>query len=388
MDYYGWNDGTSLYHHGILGQKWGKRNGPPYPLDADDHSASEKKAGWRKSLGASASERKAHRLAKKQEKRAKKQAQIDSISRFYQQRMRMSKAAADIQAKNVINLEKTAAALLTAGVLAGGAVAVYAAVKKNPNDEYSGDFIINKGADVFRVQGNTHEDLPEGFFYATPDKNDARLYRGGWGEEKGLFGLPTGEYKKALQIGANKDINIAGMPTAKKLFNELQKDPAFRKASEDYYYSVEQFLTDAPLDKANEAPFIMFQQRLMAEGYGGVIDYNDKFGQGYRAKAPVILFNDNSPKNTKLSRAGNIVDTFAIKKIEQLDADKIRADKEYFNQHVMKILGQQAITDNTWEIAGGLIGAGAGALASIGFVEAVKSEARKNDKKNAKKKKR
>ncbi len=23
-----------LYHHGIRGQKWGKRNGPPYPLDA------------------------------------------------------------------------------------------------------------------------------------------------------------------------------------------------------------------------------------------------------------------------------------------------------------------------------------------------------------------
>lgn len=39
-----------LSHHGIAGQKWGKRNGPPYPLGISDHSASERKAGWQKSL--------------------------------------------------------------------------------------------------------------------------------------------------------------------------------------------------------------------------------------------------------------------------------------------------------------------------------------------------
>ena len=32
-----------LAHHGIKGQKWGTRNGPPYPLDDSDHSAREKK---------------------------------------------------------------------------------------------------------------------------------------------------------------------------------------------------------------------------------------------------------------------------------------------------------------------------------------------------------
>ena len=44
-----------LYHHGINGQKWGVRNGPPYPLGEGDHSAREEKAGWRDSVDKSGS---------------------------------------------------------------------------------------------------------------------------------------------------------------------------------------------------------------------------------------------------------------------------------------------------------------------------------------------
>ncbi len=39
------NNPYELYHHGILGMKWGKQNGPPYPLSAEDHSQSEKRKG-------------------------------------------------------------------------------------------------------------------------------------------------------------------------------------------------------------------------------------------------------------------------------------------------------------------------------------------------------
>ena len=50
MIYEEYSIGGYLYHHGIQGQKWGKRNGPPYPLKDSDHSPSEKKAGWKSSL--------------------------------------------------------------------------------------------------------------------------------------------------------------------------------------------------------------------------------------------------------------------------------------------------------------------------------------------------
>ena len=46
-----------LYHHGIEGQRWGKRNGPPYPLNSSARSFAERKAS-----------KKAAKKAAKQEK--------------------------------------------------------------------------------------------------------------------------------------------------------------------------------------------------------------------------------------------------------------------------------------------------------------------------------
>ena len=41
---------TWLAHYGIKGQKWGVKNGPPYPLDSQSKSASEKKGENKRSV--------------------------------------------------------------------------------------------------------------------------------------------------------------------------------------------------------------------------------------------------------------------------------------------------------------------------------------------------
>lgn len=65
-----------LYHHGILGQKWGHQNGPPYPLAAGDHSQSEKKAGWKKSLSSAKQTvaRGKEYISRRKERKAQKKA--------------------------------------------------------------------------------------------------------------------------------------------------------------------------------------------------------------------------------------------------------------------------------------------------------------------------
>lgn len=76
-----------LAHHGILGMKWGKKNGPPYPLGASDHSAAEKKAVYKKSIGGGRNEnlygrkvKKANKISDKYDKKiARVQKDIDSF---------------------------------------------------------------------------------------------------------------------------------------------------------------------------------------------------------------------------------------------------------------------------------------------------------------------
>ena len=73
-----WKEEMYLKHHGILGMKWGKRQGPPYPLGASDHSAAERNAGYKKSLGGGRNESLYTRAKKKRLNKAADTAQRDA----------------------------------------------------------------------------------------------------------------------------------------------------------------------------------------------------------------------------------------------------------------------------------------------------------------------
>ena len=88
--YAGYYEDHYLTHSGVLGQRWGHRNGPPYPLKPEDHSASEKKAGWAKSL-------KEHHVAKKRKKQQK--AALEKARQARTEKAKQAKLAKEFEEK-------------------------------------------------------------------------------------------------------------------------------------------------------------------------------------------------------------------------------------------------------------------------------------------------
>ncbi len=88
--------GHELYHHGILKQKWGKRNGPPYPLKQSQKSSAEKKAdGSSDSSSSSGSE-----------KKESSQSASEKAKTMTDDELRAGKSRADLEADYISAVNK------------------------------------------------------------------------------------------------------------------------------------------------------------------------------------------------------------------------------------------------------------------------------------------
>ena len=96
----------TLIHHGIDGQKWGIQNGPPYPLDQNDYSKSEKKALKQDLKWIKKNEKKVYNKAYKESKK-----ELDEYAGLLSQKYGLNKNG-KLSAAYVNNFNKGMAALM------------------------------------------------------------------------------------------------------------------------------------------------------------------------------------------------------------------------------------------------------------------------------------
>lgn len=312
----------ALMHFGIKGQKWGIRRFEN--LDGTLTEEGKRRYGLYNDKGEYEIQRSAktfYRSQKDEDKAFTKELQNEKasgakVSKHREKLINMykekglSQEDAELAAFKRAKIEKT---LMIAGGIALTAAAAYGTYKVHKIISDNADVVIPKGGDIFRVTGDASEELDRAGFVAVEAK-DAVKYKGLYGQQLQL--QKKWDWKNVLGGGddsvyqlsakARGEIRVAGEGKGNEIYQKLMRtDPQFaadaRAVGErweinpmarkgDSYKAFNQRLVDHATPEASRVQK-KFYDALKKEGYGGVIDTNDRHDSGYDSKKPVILFN-------------------------------------------------------------------------------------------------
>ena len=302
---------AELYHHGIKGQRWGVRNGPPYPLRAKDHSAAEKKAGWRKSLlGGTSGGLFAPAKAKNY------RPSNEEISEAAKRAARGS-ARADANTQRIIADTRQQVYERLGGKKKLDRTKMLTYQQKTYSDD---DYTVKKGQEVQHITLDPNMKLGPhargGHLYISTNEVDNKNYAGLYGGLR-MMNDPRIKHVYAMKFKAAEDLvtpskkkrveNFLKMyyddpvsfandmatfergyglsyDSPKKIVKRYMKMPLDELATDGY----EQFASSwAMRTKSRDA----YWDRLKSQGYNAVMDDNDIKSGYFQSNTPMIVFN-------------------------------------------------------------------------------------------------
>lgn len=370
-------DPNELYHYGVLGMKWGVRR-------YQNQDGSLTNAGRRHYYGDASVARAHSKYQEAVDNRKKAQRNVKNVKPAKDNEYRSEfeyktkREAARIRAKNIefkkkskyrqkleaqykklglsdedaqaatnrkIRAEKILAA---SAALTVAACAAYAYNKRRKNKI---DGIIKAGEALQRIEmqdtgGKLHE-----VFYVAKGKHDMNRY-------KGLLGFTRAKqtgHAYMMKLEAASDIKVASKDKARKAFGDLMNnDKDFRRS---FGFGDRSFTTreinkmyenfnrlivarSMPQDSVNK-----FYDKLKSAGYGAIQDVNDIDYSGYKAKNPLIVF-DNAGGNISVKSVEEMTDMDGMGRAYTKEMLKAAGEMQIDN-----LLGQEGLVISG--IAGG-----------------------------------
>lgn len=294
---------TYLVHHGIKGQEWGVKNGPPYPLDKKTHNSvisgedlKKKKSNWKAAVEQHKKElkdfkkseiskkvdeaqrnwwksptdenyqkwedlyneyeRQKEELDRKYEKE-EKQAYREWMASKLPEKADFYKNCTDKELNDdIAKKQRIKKILIGTGIVAGVAAAAYLTYRYNVIKQAKADdihkalkeqlvdmdLILNKDSPIQRIVGTPGFDLSKignDGMYASFTKADKAVY-------EGMLRVRSGNKRIAVKLKTTKDVKIAGEKSLENIFDKLYNDPnsGYKKALAD---SVRSMLTTPAL---------------------------------------------------------------------------------------------------------------------------------------------
>lgn len=271
--------GSVLTHHGILGQKWGKRNGPPYPLKGGDYSEKE-------------------------------------IHRVYQERKKKNSIYNKKHFDKVIKEGTVLSTLSYDQNRTKDAEMFYAAYEKFDKHQYNAMFnrpvseisedknghITTKSVLKYRIENKAMKDIN-----VASEDSSADVFSNLYKSNRDFYNFVS-DPNRMQSLFVKDKYKFRGYRESRKSLDKLRSGGQMNKDDVKRIYRMFNYVIPsdgngnarAAKDVANQRA--KFFKALSDSGYGALLDTNDAIYGGFKATAPVIVFNTHDVAMVGASR--------------------------------------------------------------------------------------
>lgn len=260
-----------LEHHGILGQEWGVRNGPPYPLTGGSY---DNRTGTKL------------KESKKKESKRNEDRTISAGTTF---------RTLSVDPNRTKNADM-----------------YYAAFDKRDLHEYNALFNKKMEQPIYDMNGNVVgsekvykfaiDNVPKKDLKIASETSAAKEFIELYANDRDFYNFVTDENRMQAKFDKSR-YRFKGYRESRDVLDKIRSDRDYKPTMGDLQKVYRMYNYTIPnLDSDTIKQRTKFFKKIKEKGYDGILDTNDALYGGFKAEYPVIIVNNEAFLDPKVMR--------------------------------------------------------------------------------------